>query len=68
MYNQDFSENRPPSLDQVRSFVLQLWPKLFSPAEKAGITGANSLDDRTKIGFFRKITIAPAGSPHSKLV
>src|SRR5687768_534953 len=30
MFNEEISESRPPSVDQVRKFVMQLWPSLFS--------------------------------------
>lgn len=44
MYGQPISEDRPPSVDRVRSFILQLWPGVFSPREKEGFATAKSLE------------------------
>ena len=43
-YGQPLSEDRPPSVGQVRNFMLQLWPDLFSPQEKSSFATADSLE------------------------
>ena len=45
MYGQPISENQPPPVDQLRSFVLQIWPALFSSQEKERIATATSPDE-----------------------
>lgn len=45
VYGEDLSEDRLPSVARLRAFVLQFWPKLFSPSEKDLIDAAKSLDD-----------------------
>src|SRR2546429_110446 len=53
IYHEKLSEDMPPSLEQVRSFVLQFWPKLFSPSEQKRIAAANSIEDlESSIGRF----------------
>jgi hypothetical protein len=45
MYHEDLSEDRPPSVEQLRSFLLQIWAKIYSPAEKEKMDKAKSIDD-----------------------
>ena len=45
MYHENPSEDRPPSAERVRSFLLQFWGKIYSPAEKERMDNAKSLDD-----------------------
>src|SRR5947209_176204 len=33
IYHEDLSEDKPPTADRMRTFILEFWPKLFSPSE-----------------------------------
>lgn len=53
IYREDLSEDRSPSVEQMRDFMLQFWPNLFSPSEQERIRAAESLDDlESAVGRF----------------
>jgi hypothetical protein len=45
IYHEELSEANPASVARLRSFVLRIWPRLFSPSEAERISTAKSLDD-----------------------
>jgi hypothetical protein len=46
MYGEELWENeKPPSVQKMREFVLQIWPKLFSPEERKRINEAKTRRD-----------------------
>jgi hypothetical protein len=45
MYHEDLSEDRPPSIQKMRTFMLHFWRGAFSPAERDRIERAKSIDD-----------------------
>ena len=53
----DFDDEKvlrmPPSVEHVRSFILKLWPTLFSAAERDRISKAKTLDEvQDAVGKF----------------
>jgi len=53
IFHEELSEDRPPTLERLRRFVLQFWPNLFSPSEQERIKAAKSLDDiESAVGNF----------------
>ena len=53
MYREDLSEDRPPSVQRMRTFMLHFWRDTFSPAEKERIMKAKSVDDlESAVGSF----------------
>ena len=40
IYHEKPSEDRPPSAERMRDFVLELWPRLFSLVESERIKAA----------------------------
>src|SRR5882724_11554190 len=45
MYGEDLSDDGPRSVQKMRTFMLHFWRDTFSPAEKAQIMRAKSVDD-----------------------
>jgi hypothetical protein len=53
VYHQKLSEHQPPSVERMRDFVLQMWPRLFSPVESGKIRAAESIDElESAVGSF----------------
>jgi hypothetical protein len=46
-YHETLSEETAPSVERLRSFILQLWPSLFSPREVERIRSAADTDELT---------------------
>ena len=45
VFHEKLSEDHPPDPERMRTFVLQLWPGLFSRSEQEGMQAAKSVDD-----------------------
>ena len=53
VYHEKLSKDRPPSVERMRGFVLQLWPRLFSSVESERIRAAASIDElESAVGGF----------------
>ena len=52
-YGEELSEDRPPSVERMRDFMLYLWHDTFSQAEKQRIMKSKSIDDlESAVGSF----------------
>jgi hypothetical protein len=53
MYHEKLSEDQLPTVERLRSFVLQFWPKLYSTSEEKRMNEAKSLDElESALGNF----------------
>lgn len=53
MYGEDLSEDKPPSIQRMRDFIMHFFPETFSPAERERINKAKSIDDlESAVGSF----------------
>lgn len=53
LYHERLSDDRRSPVERLRSFILQLWPRLFSPLESERIRAAASTDElESAVGRF----------------